>query len=82
MENLHGVAMFTNIDLRSEYHQIRVRKCDQFKTAFKTHHVHCELQGYLLSFGITNEPVTFQIKMNIIFKTYLRIKKLKWSHSL
>ncbi|GJV32802.1 putative reverse transcriptase domain-containing protein [Tanacetum coccineum] len=68
---IRGSSVYSKIDLRSDYHQLRVRDEDIPKTAFQTRYVHYEFQ--VMPFGLTNAPAVLMDLMNRVCKPYLEI---------
>jgi hypothetical protein len=66
---LHGTCVFSKIDLRSGYHQLKVRECDILKIAFVLRYGLYEFT--VISFGLTNALAYFMYMMNKVFMKYL-----------
>jgi hypothetical protein len=68
-DQLHGVCVFSKIDFRSGYHQLKVRECNIPKTAFISRYGLYEYT--MMSFGLTNAPTYFMYLMNKVFMEYM-----------
>ena len=66
---LRGVRVYSKIDFRTSYHQLRVRETDILKTTFRTRYEHFEFT--VMPFGLTNAQAAFMDLMHRVFQSYL-----------
>ncbi|GJV42285.1 putative reverse transcriptase domain-containing protein [Tanacetum coccineum] len=69
LDQLQGLSVYSKINLRSGYHQLKVRDEDISKTAFRTRYRHYKFQ--VMPYGLTDAPVVFMDLMNRVCKPYL-----------
>ncbi len=75
IDQLFGAQVYSKLDLRSGYYQIRVAAEDVAKTAFITNTA-CTTEWKVMPFGLCNAPATFQSLMNDLLRPYIDVSCL------
>ena len=68
-DQLRGALVYSKVDLRNGYHQLRLREANIPMTTFRTWYRHLEFT--VMPFGLTNAPTAFMDLMNRVFQPYL-----------
>jgi hypothetical protein len=71
LDELHGSCVFMKINIRNEYHHIRMKESEEWKTSIKTKYSLYE--WLVMFFGLTNIPNTFMRLMNHMFHTFVSV---------
>ena len=79
-ERMAGATVFTKLDLKDGYQLIRIRKGDEWKTAFRTRYGHYEYK--VMPFGLVNAPATFQAMMYTILRELLDHRFVVYLHDI
>ena len=68
-DRVHGLTIFTKIDLKLGFNLVRIKEGDEWKTTFRTRYSHYKY--LVMPFGLTNAPATFQAMMNDVLREFL-----------
>ena len=79
-ERMAGATVFTKLDLKDGYQLIRIRKSDEWKTAFRTCYGHYEYK--VMPFGLVNAPASFQAMINRILRELLDHRVVVYLHHI